>query len=129
LLLPPKAHCCTPKLVRPAKGLNELPKAARDYLAKVEELTGTPIDIVSTGPDREETNDGLTAREVVDGVEAAILLAEVDVDLIVADDEWAPCLSLQDAYRLDGILEAPRSSDLKTASRKAPVYCMQLTAI
>jgi len=38
-----------------AKGLNELPKAARDYLAKVEELTGTPIDIISTGPDREET--------------------------------------------------------------------------
>ncbi|OGT89010.1 MAG: adenylosuccinate synthase [Gammaproteobacteria bacterium RIFOXYA12_FULL_61_12] len=38
-----------------AKGLDELPQAARDYLAKVEELTGTPIDIVSTGPDREET--------------------------------------------------------------------------
>jgi len=38
-----------------AKGLDELPQAARDYLAKVEELTGTPIDIISTGPDREET--------------------------------------------------------------------------
>ncbi|MBU0499410.1 MAG: adenylosuccinate synthase [Gammaproteobacteria bacterium] len=38
-----------------AKGLDELPKAARDYLAKVEELTGTPIDIISTGPDRAET--------------------------------------------------------------------------
>ena len=38
-----------------AKGLDDLPQAARDYLNKVEELTGTPIDIVSTGPDREET--------------------------------------------------------------------------
>jgi len=33
----------------------ELPENARNYLKKVEELCGTPIDIVSTGPDREET--------------------------------------------------------------------------
>jgi adenylosuccinate synthase len=32
-----------------------LPENARRYLAKIEELTGTPIDIVSTGPDRNET--------------------------------------------------------------------------
>ena len=32
-----------------------LPENARRYLAKIEELTGTPIDIVSTGPDRDET--------------------------------------------------------------------------
>ena len=34
---------------------DQLPQAARDYLAKIEELTGIPIDIVSTGPDRAET--------------------------------------------------------------------------
>ncbi len=34
---------------------SELPQAARDYLAKVEALCETPIDIVSTGPDRSET--------------------------------------------------------------------------
>ncbi len=33
----------------------QLPQAARDYLAKVEELCETPIDIISTGPDRNET--------------------------------------------------------------------------
>ena len=33
----------------------QLPKAARDYLAKIEALTGVPIDLISTGPDREET--------------------------------------------------------------------------
>ncbi len=38
-----------------AKSVDKLPQAARDYLKKVEELCGTPIDIISTGPDREET--------------------------------------------------------------------------
>ena len=32
-----------------------LPKAARDYLARIESLTGVPIDLISTGPDRDET--------------------------------------------------------------------------
>ena len=38
-----------------AKSMDKLPQAARDYLAKVEQLCGAPIDIISTGPDREET--------------------------------------------------------------------------
>ncbi|MDT8388209.1 MAG: adenylosuccinate synthase [Thiogranum sp.] len=38
-----------------AKSLEQLPQAARDYLAKVEALTGVPVDIISTGPDRAET--------------------------------------------------------------------------
>jgi adenylosuccinate synthase len=33
----------------------QLPEAARNYLAKIEELCETPIDIISTGPDRKET--------------------------------------------------------------------------
>jgi len=37
------------------KSVEQLPLAARDYLAKVEELCGAPVDIISTGPDREET--------------------------------------------------------------------------
>jgi adenylosuccinate synthase len=32
-----------------------LPQAARDYLKRIEEVTGVPIDIISTGPDRKET--------------------------------------------------------------------------
>jgi adenylosuccinate synthase len=35
--------------------MDELPAAARAYLNKVEELCAAPIDIISTGPDREET--------------------------------------------------------------------------
>jgi len=33
----------------------ELPANARDYLARMEALAGVPIDIISTGPDREQT--------------------------------------------------------------------------
>lgn len=32
-----------------------LPNAAKNYLRKIEELCATPIDIISTGPDRSET--------------------------------------------------------------------------
>lgn len=32
-----------------------LPQAAKDYIKRLEELTGVPIDIISTGPDRNET--------------------------------------------------------------------------
>ena len=32
-----------------------LPAAARNYLARIEELAGVPVDIISTGPDREQT--------------------------------------------------------------------------
>jgi adenylosuccinate synthase len=32
-----------------------LPRAARDYLERIEALAGVPIDIISTGPERDET--------------------------------------------------------------------------
>jgi len=34
---------------------DKLPQAALNYIAKIEEIVGVPIDIVSTGPDRVET--------------------------------------------------------------------------
>lgn len=37
------------------KHYEELPSAARDYLKRIEEISGVPIDIISTGPDRAET--------------------------------------------------------------------------
>jgi adenylosuccinate synthase len=37
------------------KAHDKLPKAARDYLERVEKLCGVPIDLISTGPDRDET--------------------------------------------------------------------------
>jgi adenylosuccinate synthase len=37
------------------KRLEDLPKAARVYLDRIEATTGVGIDMISTGPDREET--------------------------------------------------------------------------
>ena len=37
------------------KELEARPKAARDYIRRIEEITGVPVDIISTGPDRDET--------------------------------------------------------------------------
>ncbi|MGE5128389.1 MAG: adenylosuccinate synthase [Sphingomonadaceae bacterium] len=37
------------------KSFDALPKAARAYLGRIEALTGVPIDLISTGPERDET--------------------------------------------------------------------------
>ena len=37
------------------KKYEELPLAAREYLERIEALAGVPVDIISTGPDREQT--------------------------------------------------------------------------
>jgi len=34
---------------------DDLPQKARDYLVRIEELASVPVDIISTGPDREQT--------------------------------------------------------------------------
>lgn len=38
-----------------AKSLDDLPANALAYLKRIEDVTGAPIDIISTGPDRAET--------------------------------------------------------------------------
>ncbi len=37
------------------KALESLPAAARAYIKRIEEVCGVPVDMISTGPDREET--------------------------------------------------------------------------
>jgi adenylosuccinate synthase len=37
------------------KRYEDLPRAAHDYLQMIERVCGVPVDIISTGPDREET--------------------------------------------------------------------------
>ncbi|MCE1713856.1 adenylosuccinate synthetase, partial [Enterobacter hormaechei] len=37
------------------KDHSQLPQAALNYIKRVEDLTGVPVDIISTGPDRAET--------------------------------------------------------------------------
>jgi hypothetical protein len=49
-------------------------------------------------------------------------VAQVDVELIYADDGWSPYLSLADAYKLDDVREALKQGDLKGASKLGRVY-------
>jgi hypothetical protein len=51
-------------------------------------------------------------------------LAEVDVELLVTDDEWAPYLSVQDAYKLDDVREALKKGDTTTAARYGRVFSL-----
>jgi len=37
------------------KSIEGLPQAALNYIKKIEQVVGVPVDIISTGPDREET--------------------------------------------------------------------------
>ena len=53
--------------------------------------------------------------------------AEVEVELIEADEGWSPYLSLADAQKLDAVRKALRRSDLKQASQLARVF--QLTPV
>ena len=38
-----------------ATAYEDLPQNAQDYLARIEELVETSVDIISTGPDRDQT--------------------------------------------------------------------------
>jgi adenylosuccinate synthase len=41
--------------LRRVRRYEDLPPATRNYLKRVEELVGVPIQLISVGPDREET--------------------------------------------------------------------------
>jgi hypothetical protein len=48
--------------------------------------------------------------------------AEVDVQLIDAEDAWSPYLSLEDAKKLDEVRQALRREDLSRATELARVF-------
>lgn len=48
--------------------------------------------------------------------------AEVEIDLLEEDHEWAPYISMADAKKLDEARLALRRGDLKAASALARVY-------
>ena len=55
--------------------------------------------------------------------------AEVDVELIEAEEAWSPYLSLEDANKLDLVREALRRGDVGAASRVARVYHLTPVAV
>ncbi len=54
--------------------------------------------------------------------------AEVAIELIEEDHEWAPYISMSDAKKLDAVRAALKSGDLKSASKLARVYELKLVA-
>ena len=56
-------------------------------------------------------------------------MAEVDVELIDADEGWSPYLTLDDALKLDDVRAALSRGDLKTASQSARIYTMTPIAV
>jgi hypothetical protein len=48
--------------------------------------------------------------------------AEVEIDLLEEDHEWAPYISMADAKKLDEVRVALRRGDLKAAAALARIY-------
>jgi hypothetical protein len=48
--------------------------------------------------------------------------AEIPVDLIEDESGWSPCLSVEDALKLDGVRDALRRGDIAAAARQGRVF-------
>jgi len=71
----------------------------------------------------------MTTRQVTKLVHEGKYVAEVDVELTYSDIGWSPCLSLDDAYRLDDVRAALRRGDIKRASDLARVFELKPVAV
>ena len=66
----------------------------------------------------------MTEKKKIKMIHEGRYAAEVEVTLLETDTEWAPYLSVEDAYKLDDVRDALRRGDLKAASRLAKVYTL-----
>lgn len=56
-------------------------------------------------------------------------VAEVDVELIETEDEWAPYLSVEDACKLDDVRAALRRGDIAIAANNARIFTKHRVAL
>ena len=66
----------------------------------------------------------MTKRKHTKLVHEGQYAAEVEIELIDAEEGWAPYLSLEDARKLDDVRQALRQADLKKAARLARVFTL-----
>jgi hypothetical protein len=71
----------------------------------------------------------MTKRRITKLIHVGEYIAEVSVEMIYADDDWSPYLSLEDAEKLDDVREALQRKDFKTAQRLAHVYELSPLAV
>lgn len=64
----------------------------------------------------------MTRRSLTKLIHEGQYAAEVDVQLIDAEDAWSPYLSLEDAKKLDEVRQALRREDLSRATELACVF-------
>lgn len=49
-------------------------------------------------------------------------VAEVEVGLLENETGWSPYLSIEEAYKLDGVREALRRGDVESAAKYGRIY-------
>ncbi len=64
----------------------------------------------------------MKARKTMKLIHEGRYAAEVEIDLLEEDHEWAPYISMSDAKKLDEVRAALRRGDLKAAAALAKVY-------
>ncbi len=70
----------------------------------------------------------MTKKRISKLVHVGEYVAEVDIELIYADD-WSPYLSVDDAMKLDDVREALSQKDFETATKLARVYKLSPLAV
>ena len=66
----------------------------------------------------------MTRRRQTKLVREGAYIAEVEIELIDAEDGWSPYLSLEDAQKLDNVREALRRGDLTTAGQLSRIFLL-----
>ena len=66
----------------------------------------------------------MTSKHRLKIVHEGQYVAQVEVDLIEAETGWSPCLSLDDAYKLDDVRQALQRGDVKAACRLGKVFTL-----
>ena len=68
----------------------------------------------------------MTKRKQTKLIHEGKYVAEVDgrghVELVETDEGWSPYLSLEYAYKLDAVREAPHQGDVESAARLSRVF-------
>lgn len=56
-------------------------------------------------------------------------VAEVDVELIDAEEGWSPYLSIEDVYKLEEVRDQLRKGDIKKAAKMSRVFMLTPVAV
>ena len=71
----------------------------------------------------------MRTRKQVKYIHEGKYVAEVEIELIDADEGWSPYISLEDALKLDDIREALRRGDIKHAVKYSRLYTLNPVAV